>query len=103
MSYYLSNEVGKYEEMVRAIRGHWQVEVNNQLRDVTLKEDQQRTKKVVTQVMAEVRSLATIILSRQSGQNKKALLEKFSDDFDQLIIALKKLNFLWESPDLEYQ
>jgi predicted transposase YbfD/YdcC len=44
-SYYLSNEVGKYEELVRAICGHWQVEVNNQLRDVTLKEDQQRTKK----------------------------------------------------------
>jgi hypothetical protein len=44
--------------------------------------------------MAEVRSPATIILSRQSGQNKKALLEKFSDDFDQLIIALKKLDFL---------
>lgn len=45
VSYYLSNEVGRYEELVRAIRRHWQVEVNNYRRDVTLKEDGLRTKK----------------------------------------------------------
>ena len=31
-------------------------------------------------------------------QNKKAQLENFSDDFDSLIVTLKILNFLWESP-----
>lgn len=44
-SYYLSNEVGKYEEIRQAIEGHWQVEMNNHLRDVTLKEDAMRSKK----------------------------------------------------------
>ncbi len=44
-SYYLSNEVGKYEELAEAIRNHWQVETNNHLRDVSLKEDKMRSKK----------------------------------------------------------
>lgn len=44
-AFYLSNEVGKYEELAEAIRGHWQVETNNQIRDVSLKEDKMRSKK----------------------------------------------------------
>ena len=94
-SYYVSNEVGRYEEIVEAIRGHWQVETNNHLRDVTLKEDDLRSeKKNLQKTLAGVRTLATIVLNRQNCQNKKAQLEKFSDDFDSLIIALKSINFL---------
>jgi archaellum component FlaD/FlaE len=44
--------------------------------------------------MAEIRTLATTILSNTNCQNKKAQLENFSDDFDSLIITLKVLNFL---------
>lgn len=44
-SYYLTNEVGNYEELAAAIRGHWQVETANHIRDVTLKEDRMRSKK----------------------------------------------------------
>jgi len=44
-SYYLTNEVGNYEELSEAIRRHWQVETNNHIRDVTLKEDRMRSKK----------------------------------------------------------
>jgi predicted transposase YbfD/YdcC len=44
-SYYLSNEVGNYEELSQAIREHWTVETNNHLRDVSLKEDKMRSKK----------------------------------------------------------
>jgi predicted transposase YbfD/YdcC len=47
-SYYVSNEIGNYEEISGAIRGHWQVETNNHLRDVTLKEDLMRSKKKVS-------------------------------------------------------
>jgi predicted transposase YbfD/YdcC len=47
-SYYVSNEVGTYEELSQAIRRHWQVETNNHIRDVTLKEDQLRSKKNVS-------------------------------------------------------
>ncbi len=46
-SYYVTNEVGNYEEISAAIRGHWRVETNNHLRDVTLKEDRMRSKKRV--------------------------------------------------------
>ncbi|MEO8074536.1 MAG: ISAs1 family transposase [Acidobacteriota bacterium] len=44
-SYYLSNIVGDYEELAEAIRNHWQVETNNHIRDVSLKEDEMRSKK----------------------------------------------------------
>ena len=46
VAYYISNgEAGDGEDYFAAIRGHWAVEVNNHVRDVTLKEDQLRTKK----------------------------------------------------------
>jgi predicted transposase YbfD/YdcC len=44
-SYYLSNEKGKMNEICAAVRGHWQVEVNNHRPDVTFAEDRLRTKK----------------------------------------------------------
>ena len=44
-SWYISNEVGKYEEIMEAIRRHWQIETNNHRRDVTFKEDKMRSKK----------------------------------------------------------
>ena len=44
-SLYISNQKGKAQELCAAVRAHWQVEVNNHLRDVTLSEDQLRTKK----------------------------------------------------------
>jgi predicted transposase YbfD/YdcC len=46
-SYYVSNEVGKYEQLSEAIRKHWQVETANHIRDCTLKEDKLRSKKSV--------------------------------------------------------
>ena len=44
--------------------------------------------------MSGIRTLATIILEKTNCQNKKAQMEKFADDFDQLILTLKDLNFL---------
>ena len=44
-SYYLSNQVGSYEELAAAIRKHWSVETNNHIRDVSLREDEMRSKK----------------------------------------------------------
>lgn len=44
-SYYLTNEVGSYEELSQAVRLHWSVETNNHLRDVSLREDKMRSKK----------------------------------------------------------
>ena len=47
-SLYISNQKGKAQELCVAVRAHWQVEVNNHLRDVTLSEDQLRTKKRIS-------------------------------------------------------
>ncbi len=44
-SYYLSNQADKFGQLCEAVRLHWQVETNNHIRDVTLKEDGLRTKK----------------------------------------------------------
>ena len=44
--------------------------------------------------MSGIRTLATIILEKTGAPNKKAQMEKFADDFEQLIITLKDLNFL---------
>ena len=44
-SFYVTNEVGNYEELCRAVRGHWAVETNNHIRDVSLREDSLRSKK----------------------------------------------------------
>jgi predicted transposase YbfD/YdcC len=46
-SYYLTNEIGNYEELAQAIRQHWQAETNNHIRDVSLREDEMRSKKKV--------------------------------------------------------
>ena len=45
ISYYISNQNDNYLELCHAIRGHWSVEVNNHIRDVTLAEDDLRSKK----------------------------------------------------------
>lgn len=46
VSYYISNGKAKNAlEYFEAIRNHWSIEVNNHYRDVSLKEDQLRTKK----------------------------------------------------------
>lgn len=45
-AYYISNgKEDEKEDFFAAIRNHWTVEVNNHIRDVTLKEDDFRTKK----------------------------------------------------------
>lgn len=45
ISYYVSNEEKDLNGLCRAVRGHWQVEVNNHRRDVSLREDAMRSKK----------------------------------------------------------
>jgi predicted transposase YbfD/YdcC len=46
VAYYMTNgKAASGQEFFTAIRKHWSVEVNNHMRDVTLREDQLRTKK----------------------------------------------------------
>ena len=94
-SLYISNERGQMKESCEAIRKHWQVEVNNHVRDMTLAEDKLCVKKpIVNRVMAGVRTLALAILKLTKCCNKKAKLDDFADDFGSLILCLKSIHFL---------
>ena len=44
-SVYGTNEVGRYEELAEAVRGHWSVETNNQIREVSLQENKMAVRK----------------------------------------------------------
>ncbi len=94
-SLYLSNEVTNLAEVCRAIRRHWQVEVNNNLRDTTLAEDKLCVKEpTVNRVMAGVRTLALALLRKTGCVNKKEQMDDFADDFGLLINWLKSIHFL---------
>ena len=94
-SYYVSNDVGGSEELCQAVRGHWSVEVNNHQRDVTFAEDGLKAgKQGLNRALAGLRTLGGALLQRLGGGNKKALIDKFKDDFGSLIGCLRGLNFL---------
>ena len=94
-SLYISNEGENMAESCQAIRKHWQVEVNNNMRDMTLREDKLCVKKtIINRVMAGVRTLALGLLRLTKGRNKKAQLDNFADNFGSLISWLKSIHFL---------
>lgn len=94
-SYYVSNEVGCYEELAGAIRGHWQVETNNHVRDVTLREDRLRScNRKLQQTMGSLRTVTVALLGKTRCGNKKAQVEEFGDNFAHLMVTLKSFNFL---------
>lgn len=68
------------QDLFQAIRGHWGVEANNYIRDVSFQEDNVRTKQAnQAQVLTSLRSVA-IELFRDAGfVNFKAALETFAD------------------------
>lgn len=95
-SYYISN--GSTEnalEYFGAIRNHWAIEVNNHYRDVSLKEDQLRTKiEPVTKVLASMRTLVLKLFKQWKPKNMVAQMQLFQDDFDSLIAQLREIRFL---------
>lgn len=97
-AFYLSNQAVKNNadvELAQAIRGHWKVETNNHIRDVTLKEDQQRTLKVeVTKILSVCRTIVINLLNKLKPENRVAQLELFSDDFKTLFKWLKEVKVL---------
>jgi predicted transposase YbfD/YdcC len=94
-SYYVTNEVGNYEEISAAIRQHWQIEADNYVRDVSLQEDALRAQsKGLQRVLAGARTVVLEVLKKLKCPNKKAQLEHFADNFEDLLQNLRALNFL---------
>ena len=101
VSFYCANvvinpaETALQEELFRAIRGHWTVEANNYIRDVTFQEDQVRTKlPTQAQVLASFRTVAMQLFREAGLSNFKAALETFADCPDQFEIFLAQYGFL---------
>ena len=85
-SYYVSNQKvdkaqhSEQSSLFNAIRRHWGVESDNWIRDVTLGEDQVKTKHAnQAHVMACLRTLAMRLLRKTGSKNFQATIETFSD------------------------
>lgn len=99
VSYYLSNmavsDAGKAAELFNAARNHWQVEVNNNMRDCTLAEDKLRcTDKKASRTTAACRTLVTKLLQKSEIKNKCAQMDEFADNFQVLLNWLRRIHFL---------
>jgi predicted transposase YbfD/YdcC len=83
------------EELFQAIRGHWGVEADNYIRDVSFQEDKVKTKQGnQAQVLASLRTLAIQLLREAGFVNFKAALETFADCPDQFETVLIQYGFL---------
>ena len=94
ISYHVTNDTQK-EGIFDAVRDHWGIEVNNYIRDITLKEDQLKSKKQKLQrTISGLRTLAVNLLKKETHKSLIAQIELFQDDFNALLAWLKKLQFL---------
>lgn len=83
------------QELFQAIRGHWSVEADNYLRDVSFQEDKVKTKHGnQAQVLASLRTLAIQLFRNAGFVNFKAALETFADCPDEFEAFLIQYGFL---------
>ena len=82
-------------ELATAVRGHWQVENDNQVRDVTFKEDDLKVKnRELAKNLASIWSAAIAIIKKANPLNYKRQIEFFQLKHDQLLEFLRDLHFL---------
>jgi predicted transposase YbfD/YdcC len=82
-------------ELTGAIRQHWHVESDNWIRDVTLNEDNGKTKSAhPAQNMGCLRSLALRVLRRFTVKNFQEALEDFADCPRRFEELLRRVKFL---------
>jgi predicted transposase YbfD/YdcC len=100
-SYYLSNSIIKdndlegHQDLVKAIRGHWGVESNNWILDVTFNEDNVRIKAAnQSHIMARLRGFAVQLLRKEGVKNFQAAIEEFADSSSSMETMLRQVNFL---------
>ena len=99
VSYYMSNHkvtaLVQAKVLFKAIKEHWAVETNNDIRDVTLKEDKLKSIiKAVSLTTSILRTLITNMLKIIEPKNMVAQFEDFADDFKELEAFFLKAKFL---------
>jgi predicted transposase YbfD/YdcC len=100
-SYYVSNLPLTPEkrpaqvELFNAIRGHWSVEADNYIRDVTFREDDVKTQNGNQgHILAGLRTLAMGLLRHANIPNIRAALDDFADNTQLFKNFLEQVNFL---------
>ena len=104
-SYYITNQVLTVlnkietkrlgEQLFQAIRSHWTVENQHQIRDVTLKEDSIRSKdNILNRVMASLRTVGLEIIRISNTKNFQAQIEAFNDKPKYFEKFLRKIGFV---------
>ena len=99
VAYYITNISAKSveiaEELFDAVRNHWQVEVNNNIRDTILKEDKLCTSNSYsTRTIASCRTLTIRLLDIMKPKNRSAQLDLFADKFHYCLDSLRGIGFL---------
>jgi predicted transposase YbfD/YdcC len=98
ISYYISNAIVKDkndQELFKAVRGQWSIEVCNHIRDVTFKEDHLKTKEpCISHVMACCRTIIINLLSKLQLDNIKARLDAFADNLQLLLNWITEIKLL---------
>lgn len=100
-SYYISNSVIKdndlevSHDLVKAIRGHWGVESNNWILDVTFNEDKVRIKEPnQAHIMGRLRGFALQLLRKSGAKNFQAAMEGFANSVSSMEEMLRQVKFL---------
>lgn len=100
-SYYVSNlsvtpeQPSAQVDLFDAIRGHWGVEADNYIRDVTLGEDDVKTKNGNQgHILATLRTLAMGLLRKANLPNFRAALDDFADNPKLFKGFLEQVGFL---------
>lgn len=100
-SYYVSNlhvapeQQSAQADLFNAIRGHWSVEADNYIRDVTFREDDVKTKTGNQgHILAGLRTLAMGLLRKANIQNFRAALDDFADNAKLFKNFLEQVNFI---------
>jgi predicted transposase YbfD/YdcC len=100
-SYYVSNlrvtpeQPSAQADLFNTIRGHWSVEADNHIRDVTLGEDSVKTKDGNQgHILAALRTLAMGLLRKVNTRNFRAALDNLADSPKLFKSFLEQVGFL---------
>ena len=100
-SYYISNSIIKdndleiSHDLVKAIRGHWGVESNNWILDVTFNEDKVKIKAPnQAYIMGRFRGFALQLLRKSGAKNFQAAMEGFANSVSNMEEMLRQVKFL---------
>jgi len=101
ISYYISNFIRKdndlavYYDLMKAIRGHWGVESNNWILDVTFNEDKIRIKTPnQAHIMGRLRGFALQLLRKSGVKNLQAAMEGFANSTSSMEAMIRQVKFL---------